>query len=94
MLNLNEDRLANVVETAFNEVGSNTRWQVAITKAWQQLRENPYVSEGEHGLLILSPSNAIYEANGTCQCAAYRRGFPCWHRAAARLVQRYREQSH
>ena len=45
-------------------------------------------------LVILSDSNQVYEANGTCQCKAYMQGQPCWHRAAARLVQRYHERGH
>ncbi|MET0466768.1 MAG: SWIM zinc finger family protein [Chitinophagaceae bacterium] len=48
-----------------------------------------------HALLILSDSNEIYTANGTCQCKAFQNGRrPCWHRAAARLVKRYTEASH
>jgi len=47
-----------------------------------------------HALIILSGSNEIYSANGTCQCKAYEKGFPCWHRAAARLVERYMETAH
>jgi hypothetical protein len=42
-------------------------------------------------LLILSGSNEIYRANGTCQCKAFSHGQPCWHRAAARLIERYNE---
>jgi hypothetical protein len=45
-------------------------------------------------LLILSGSNEIYRANGTCQCKAFSHGHPCWNRAAARLVKRYMEASH
>ncbi len=45
-----------------------------------------------HALVILSESNEIYSANGTCQCKAFAHGKPCWHRAAARLVTRYNER--
>ncbi len=46
-----------------------------------------------HALVILSESNEVYSANGTCQCRAYEFGKPCWHRAAARLVARYNERN-
>jgi hypothetical protein len=45
-----------------------------------------------HALIILSPSNEIYEANGACQCRAFKNHQPCWHRAAARIVERYQER--
>jgi hypothetical protein len=90
MLNLNQDKMQQVVQRAFDAT-SNRRWQTAIVKAKQQIEENPYINFDGEALLILSDSNEIYRANGTCQCKAYRSGQPCWHRAAARLIQRYHE---
>ncbi len=90
-MNLNQTRLQAVVEAAFNAT-DNLRWQIAIVKAKQQLEENPYMHFDGHALLVLSPSGEIYTANGTCQCKAYRHGHqPCWHRASARLYERYLE---
>jgi chloramphenicol 3-O-phosphotransferase len=94
MLNLNSDRLTQVVQQAFDKAQDSLRWQTAIAKAKQQLEENPFMHFDGDALLILSPSNAIYRANGTCQCRAYRQGQPCWHRAAARIVERYHETGH
>jgi hypothetical protein len=94
MLNLNSDKLAAVIQTAFNKATGSRRWETAIVKAKQQLESNPYIHLDGDALLILSPSNEIYRANGACQCRAYRQGQPCWHRAAARLVARYNETSH
>jgi hypothetical protein len=79
-----------VTEEAFNKT-SNLRWQMAITKAKVELESNPYMHYDGHALLILSPSGEIYSANGACQCKAYVNNQPCWHRAAARLVERYNE---
>jgi hypothetical protein len=79
-----------VTEEAFNKT-SNLRWQMAITKAKVELEANPYMHHDGHALLILSPSGEIYSANGACQCRAFNHGQPCWHRAAARLVERYNE---
>jgi hypothetical protein len=92
MMNIDQDRMQQVIQEAFDKTNS-LRWQTAIAKAKQQLESNPYMHFDGDALLILSDSNTIYRANGTCQCRAYEKGFPCWHRAAARLVERYNEAS-
>jgi hypothetical protein len=91
MMNIDAERMQAVIQEAFDKVGSNRRWQTAIVKAKRQLESNPYIHHDGAALLILSDSNEIYRANGTCQCKAYQSGNPCWHRAAARLVERYME---
>ncbi len=90
MQNINAERMNEVIAAAFNQTDS-LRWQVAITKAGAEIEENPYMHYDGHALLILSPSGEIYSANGACQCKAFGHGQPCWHRAAARLVERYNE---
>lgn len=94
MQTLDQNKLQRVAQEAFDKVSGNRRWEAAIAKAKAQLEENPYMHFDGRSLLILSPSNEIYNANGTCQCKAYQSGQPCWHRAAARLMQRYNETSH
>jgi hypothetical protein len=94
MLSIDQNRMRQVIQEAFDKVSSSRRWQTAIAKAKQQIEENPYMHFDGAGLLVLSDSGEIYRANGTCQCKAYTNGQPCWHRAAARLVQRYNETSH
>jgi len=91
MLNLDQEKLEQVTQEAFDKATGQRRWETAIVRAKQQLESNPYMSFDGHALLVLSPSGEIYTANGRCQCAAYVKGFPCWHRAAARLVERYME---
>ncbi len=93
-MNIDAGRMEQVVQEAFNKASGNRRWEIAIVKAKQQLESNPYMHYDGRALLILSPSGEIYSANGSCQCKAYANGQPCWHRAAARLVMRYLEQSH
>lgn len=93
MTNIDQDTLNEVAQEAFNKT-SNLRWQTAIAKAKRQIEENPYLHFDGDALLILSESGEIYTANGVCQCKAYTKGFPCWHRAAARLVRRYHERAH
>jgi hypothetical protein len=100
MMNLNPTILETVIQQAFDAATTSggrdaKRWGVAIAKAKQQLETNPYMHFDGDALLILSPeSNQIYRANGTCECIAYTRyGQPCFHRAAARIVKRYYEQT-
>jgi hypothetical protein len=93
-MNIDQSKMQQVIQEAFDKVPNSRRWQTAIVKAKRQIEENPYIHFDGRALLILSPSGEIYSANGTCQCKAYRSGQPCWHRAAARLVERYNETSH
>jgi hypothetical protein len=96
MMNLNSIKLDEVIQAAFDKAmsaGKNSlRWQTAIAKAKQQLESNPFLHFDGDALLILSDSNEIYRANGSCQCRAYANGQPCWHRAAARIVSNYHRQ--
>jgi hypothetical protein len=94
MLNIDQNRMRQVIQEAFDKVSGFRRWEIAIAKAVQQLEENPYMHYDGNALLILSDSNNVYSANGSCQCKAYRSHQPCWHRAAARLMERYNETSH
>ena len=94
MMNIDQSKMQHVVQEAFDKVSGLRRWQVAIVKAKQQIEENPYLHFDGSALLILSPSGEIYSANGSCQCKAYAKNQPCWHRAAARLVQRYMQTAH
>lgn len=94
MVNIDHNKMQQVIQEAFNKVADSRRWQTAIVKAKQQIEDNPYLHFDGRALLILSPSGEIYSANGSCQCRAYANGQPCWHRAAARLVERYIQTSH
>jgi hypothetical protein len=94
MLNINEETMRAVAVEAFDKAEGSGRWQRAIAKAVEQIRENPYIHFDGDAALILSPSNEIYSANGACQCKAYAKGQPCWHRATARLLKRYEERAH
>jgi hypothetical protein len=91
MMNIDQNRMSEVIQGAFDKATGSKRWQAAIAKAKAQLESNPYLHFDGDALLILSDSNEIYRANGTCQCKAFAQGQPCWHRAAARLVERYNE---
>jgi hypothetical protein len=94
MQNIDTNRMQQVVETALQAVQNNKRWTNAVVRAAVEMEVNDFMSWNGHALVIWSKSNEVYEANGTCQCKAYEKGQPCWHRAAARLVQRYNETAH
>lgn len=89
MMSIDQDQMQQVAQEAFNKASGNRKWEVVIAKAKQQLESNPFMHFDGRALLILSPSGEIYTVNGSCQCKAFAKGQPCWHRAAARLVQRY-----
>jgi len=93
MMNFNEETMSQVIQAAFDKATGHRRWETAIAKAKQEIESNPFLHYDGAALLILSPSGEIYSANGTCQCKAYANGQPCWHRAAARIVERYHERS-
>lgn len=75
--------------------GIAKRWITAINKAVDQIEAHGTFMEwmpDTKSLIIFSQdSNKIYSTNGVCQCLAYERDTPCWHRAAARLVRLYME---
>ncbi|MET0646723.1 MAG: hypothetical protein ABW208_08875 [Pyrinomonadaceae bacterium] len=103
MLNINPERLQTTAHEAFNRAQGSCRWQSAITRALQLLRDSVYWHPTADGaLLILSPdSSEIYEASGQrCDridgerrvaCKAFAQNQPCKHRAAWKLLQRYNE---
>ncbi len=90
----NQDKFNAVVETALAKAANFPRWQKAIQRAIEEIESNPLIHwvEEDKSLLICSPSNSIYSANGICQCKAFVEfNQPCWHRAAARIARLYME---
>lgn len=71
------------------------RWINAIAKAAREIENNgefmTWMPETKSLVIWSQQSNAIHAANGVCDCEAYLRGFPCFHRAAARLFRIYME---
>ena len=95
MMNIDQNRMQQVVETALETVKGNKRWTNAIVRAAVEIEVNDFIAWNGHALVIWSKtSDEVYEANGKCQCKAYEKGFPCYHRAAARLYERYMETAH
>ena len=94
MLNLDDSTLSAVVSNAKHLAHADARWLAAIDRASSELASNPYIERQQGGgLLIGSPSGAVYSTSGGCNCTAASYSRPCWHRAAARLVERH-DQRH
>jgi hypothetical protein len=92
MIEINETKLNEVVETALGKVKGDSRWTNAILRGEKLLTgNNPYLHFDGERLLVLSESGQIYTANGTCQCKAHKEKMPCKHRAAFGLLKRYFE---
>ena len=99
---INREILAEIAAESIGKLASGNakdarRWTNAIAKAVVEIENNPFMTwqADSNSLLMLSDkSGSIYTANGVCQCEAYQKGFPCYHRAAARLIVRYLERIH
>ncbi len=96
---VNKEILGAIAAESIAKINPNQpngkRWINAIARATAEIEINPFMTyEVEsHSLLMLSDtSNQIYSANGTCQCKAFEQGYPCRHRAAARLIALYIER--
>ena len=95
MLQINQERMQQVIQSAFDKATGNRRWETAIVRAKQIIETNPYLHFDGSTLLMLSDSGEIYEVSaGRCQCIAFRRGQACKHRALRRLLIRYNETEH
>lgn len=97
---INQEVLAEIATEAIAKISpaqkNGQRWINAINKGVAEIESNPFLTydADTHSLLMLSDtSGRIYTANGTCGCIAYEKGFPCRHRAAARLLAIYVERN-
>lgn len=85
------DHLCDAVDNA-RAATNDSRWLNAIDRAWEALLTSETIrwDAATHALFIQSATHPakLYRANGTCECAAFIAGRPCYHRAAARLVRR------
>lgn len=91
-LRINHERFETVVAEAIAKTSEQPRWQNAILRAAEMLDRTPYVHVADGHMLVLSDtSSEIYDVNGACQCAAFKFGKPCKHRALKRLLENYAE---
>jgi photosystem II stability/assembly factor-like uncharacterized protein len=84
-----EKILARLMDAALRQSGGGRRWRNAFARAAEMIRSDALMHWTGGSLLVLSESGRVYEAGAACQCEAFRRGRPCKHRAAYRLVRLY-----
>lgn len=88
------DALVTVDQNTDLQTWKKVRWTNAIAKAAYRIQTSGTFMDWDGDadrLLIWSDSNEIYELNGNfkCTCKAATQGYPCWHKAAKRLIERY-----
>jgi hypothetical protein len=83
------EALVNAYDVAADATVANSRWHNAVCAAFDHLLPLDALDYHDGVLQVQSASSDdVYAASPTsCQCHAFTRGNPCWHRAAARLVQ-------
>ena len=83
------EALVNAYDVAADATVANSRWHNAVCAAFDYLLPLDALDYHDGVLMVQSAtSDTVYHASPTtCQCHAFTRGNPCWHRAAARLVQ-------
>ncbi len=83
------DDVINAHDVAVSTPNLSTRWKTALERAWDYLLQQDAVSfDVQTGTLVYhSESGVTYQAGKACQCKAFEDGYPCKHRAAARVVR-------
>ena len=90
---LDAEFIIDAVHNAYERVGDDGRWRRAIEKAaaWI-MQQDALVYDGDTSELIgvgSATSDRVYSPSPlSCQCEAFAKSSPCWHRAAALLVKR------
>jgi hypothetical protein len=73
------EALVNAYDVAADKTVGDAKWHNAVTAAFDHLLPLDSLDYADGVLQVQSAT--------TCQCAAFKRGNPCWHCAAARLCQ-------
>ncbi len=85
---VNRTTVGAALQDARRQCGQHLRWLNALNRAALNLEACPWQFDGET-LRIASATEGgqfhTVDAHG-CQCRAFQRGNPCWHRAARRLL--------
>ena len=83
---ITREAIAQVVAAARTKA-IDTRWLNALNKAYAELLLDRWQWNGTALMVASRTSSRRYNATErTCECTAYAKGSPCWHRAAARIV--------
>lgn len=100
----NRDLFGKVIAESLVKIDSNgeintaqkLRWVNAIGKAVARMESSDFLMtwQAESNTMVIwtvGTTNQVYEANGVCQCTAFKAGQPCWHRAVKQLYKNYLE---
>lgn len=85
---VNRESVVLALQEARKQAAEHQAWLNAINKAALYLAAEQWAFDGET-LVIMSATTddcRYLVTSKTCQCKAFKRGIPCWHRAAARLL--------
>lgn len=89
---LEQEYIITAVNNALERVGDDVRWRRAIEKAaaWI-MQQDSLVYDGDTSELIgvnSATGDRVYSPSPlSCQCEAFAKNAPCWHRAAALTVR-------
>ncbi len=90
---VNRQTVALALQEARRQAAQHQAWLNAVNKAALYLAGDQWQFDGEV-LIITSATTAgaryVVTAH-TCECKAFAAGHPCWHRAAARLLEKSAE---
>ena len=89
MLNLNPTTLAAVVDKARTDAAEHPRWLAAIDRAVVELAQNPGSSGRAARRDYRQPERQPVQRQRHLPVHGRPLQPPCWHRAAARLVERH-----
>jgi len=77
---------------AREECQHDRAWRNALNRAALNLEACGWSFDGETLEIQSATTDTTYTVTeGTCQCKAFKKGWPCWHRAARRLLRKAAE---
>jgi hypothetical protein len=99
-MTVNDELLREVIEEALKRAAGKVRWENAIRRGAELIRQNRCTPQDDERLLILSTSGHDYivtveECRDTTGelCPAFKLKRPCKHRASYQLLIRYNERA-
>ena len=87
---VNRRSVAQALQEARRQAAEHQAWLNAINKASLYLSTGDWQFDGETLSITSATTNdARYHCTAhTCECKAFAAGRPCWHRSAARLLEK------
>jgi hypothetical protein len=93
-MQINKIKFNAIVEAAKIKAAGQAKWLRAIERAAAGILSGEMIVTTLCSGALITTANGTYAANGHCNCKAARSGHPqCYHRAAARLMELYEEET-